>query len=163
MARVFLIFLLTIHYSLSMAFMSSPVILIKLKSIECGQVPSPSGKWNQHLIKLVSRRKQTSPDIHMCSLRSQENAMNQQQQLTWFHKSSQTIEMLHWRLYILDSLPHQPSSILCEMVTKHNTSNTIYSFWTLDHRATYQYFFPKPARDTFNVYLRFRSRYTEGM
>ncbi len=63
---------------------------------QCEQVPSPAGKWNQHLHKACQQKEAWSapkcPGRWLRWLWTSENTMDQHQQMTWQHKSSQTVE-----------------------------------------------------------------------
>ncbi len=103
---VSLIFLLTIPQRLSMGFrsgefagQSSTVKPWSLTSFwhlwQCGQVPSPAGKWNQHLHKACQQKEAWSalkvPGRWLRWLWTSENTVDQHQQMTWQPKSSQTV------------------------------------------------------------------------
>ncbi len=76
---------------------------------QCGQVPSPAGKWNQHLHKACQQKEAWSalkfPGRWLRWLWTSENTVDQHQQMTWQPKSSLTVETSHWtssRLWDLD-------------------------------------------------------------
>ncbi len=63
---------------------------------QCGQVPNPAGKWNQHLLKAGQQKEAWSAPKFLCK-RVQwcwfsKNTMDQHQQMTLHPKSSQTVE-----------------------------------------------------------------------
>ncbi len=114
---VSLIFLLTIPHRFSTGFrsgefagQSSTVTLWSLNLLlvlwQCGQVPSPAGKWNQHLHKACQQKEAwsapTFPGRWLRWLWTSENTMDQHQQMTWQPKSSLTVETLHWTSINMD-------------------------------------------------------------
>ncbi len=94
---VSLIFLLTIPHRFSMGFRSgefagqsstvTPWSLNQLLYLwQCGQVPSPAGKWNQHLHKACQQKEAWSalkcPGRWLRWLWTSENTVDQHQQMT---------------------------------------------------------------------------------
>ncbi len=103
---VSLIFLLIILHRFSMGFrsgefagQSSTVTPWSLNQLlvpwQCGQVPSPAGKWNQHLHKACQQKEAWSalkfPGRWLRWLWTSENKVDQHQQMTWQPKSSLTV------------------------------------------------------------------------
>ncbi len=132
---VSLIFLFTIPHRFSMGFrsgefagQSSSVTPWSLNQLlapwQCGQVPSPAGKWNQHLHKACQQKEALSaltfPSRWLCWLWTSENTVDQHQQMTWQPKSSLTVETSHWTSSNMDSVPLQSSSRLWDLVSKWN-------------------------------------------
>ncbi len=132
---VSLIFLLTILQRFSMRFRSgefagrsSTVTHGHWTSFwylwQCGQVPSPAGKWNQHIHEACQQKQAWSalkcPGRWLRWLWTSENTVDQHQQMTWQPKSSLTVETSHWtildsNLYFENHISHvtiQHSSIL---------------------------------------------------
>ncbi len=124
---VSLIFLLTIHQRFSMGFrsgefadQSSTVTHGHWTSFwyiwQCGQVPSPAGKWNQNLHKACQQKEAWSalkyPGRWLRWLWTSENTVDQHQQMTWQPKSSLTVETSHWTSRNMDSVPLHSSSRL---------------------------------------------------
>ncbi len=63
---------------------------------QCGQVPNPAGKWNQHLLK-AGQQKEAWSALKLFGKRVQwrcfsKNTMDKHQQMTLHPKSSQTVE-----------------------------------------------------------------------
>ncbi len=121
------IFLLTIPHRFSMGFrsgvfagQSSTVTPWPLNQLlvrwQCGQVPSPAGKWNQHLHKACQQKEAWSalkfPGRWLRWLWTSENTVDQHQQMTWQPKSSLTVETSHWTSSNMDSVPLHSSSRL---------------------------------------------------
>ncbi len=83
---------------------------------QCVQVPSPAGKYNQHLHKACQQKEAWSalkcPGRCLCWLWTSENTEDQHQQMTWQHKSSLTVETSHWTSSNMDSVPLLSSSRL---------------------------------------------------
>ncbi len=83
---------------------------------QCGQVPSPAGKWNQHLHKACQQKEAWSalkfPGRWLRWLWTSENKVDQHQQMTWQPKSSLTVETSHWTSSNMDSVPLHSSSRL---------------------------------------------------
>ncbi len=86
---------------------------------QCGQVPSPAGKWNQHLHKACQEKEAWSalkfPGRWLRWLWTSENTVDQHQQMTWKLKSSLTVETSHWTSSNMDSVPLQSSSRLWDL------------------------------------------------
>ncbi len=127
---VSLIFLLTIPHRFSMGFRSgefagqsstvTPWSLNQLLYLwQCGQVPSPAGKWNQHLHKACQQKEAWSalkfPGRWLRWLWTSENTVDQHQQMTWQPKSSLTVETSHWTSSNMDSVPLHSSSRLWDL------------------------------------------------
>ncbi len=83
---------------------------------QCGQVPSPAGKWNQHLHKACQQKEAwsalKSPGRCLRWLWTSENTEDQHQQMTWQPKPSLTVEASHWTSSNMDSVPLLSSSRL---------------------------------------------------
>ncbi len=83
---------------------------------ECGQVPSPAGKWNQHRHKACQQKEAWSalkfPGRWLRWLLTSEITVDQHQQMTWQPKSSLTVETSHWTSSNMDSVPLHSSSRL---------------------------------------------------
>ncbi len=81
---------------------------------QCGQVPSPAGKWNQHLHKACQQKEAWSalkcPGRWLRWLWTSENTVDQHQQMTWQPKSSLTVETSHWTSSNIYYLPLHSSS-----------------------------------------------------
>ncbi len=137
---VSLIFLLTIPHRFSMGFrsgefagQSSTVTPWSLNQLwylwQCGQVPSPAGKWNQHLHKACQQKEAWRalkfPGRWLRWLWTSENKVDQHQQMTWQPKSSLTVETSHWTSSNMDSVPLHSSSRL----------------WDLDFQMKYKIYF----------------------
>jgi len=79
-------------------------------------VPSPAGKWNQHLHKAGQQKEAWSapkcPGRWLRWLWTSENTVDQHQQMTRQHKSSQTVETSHSTSSNMDSVPLHSSSRL---------------------------------------------------
>ncbi len=105
-----LIFLLTIPHRFSMvrsgkfAGQSSTVTPRSLNQLlvylwQCGQMPSPAGKLNQHRHKACQQKEAWSalkcPGRWLPWLWTSENTVHQHQQMTWQLKSSLTVETSH--------------------------------------------------------------------
>ncbi len=120
--------------SLTVAFSSSALLglvsLIFLLTIlmvlnqllvlwQCGQVPSPAGKWNQHLHKACQQKEAWSalkfPGRWLRWLWTSENTVDQHQQMTWQPKSSLTVETSHWTSSNIESVPLYSSSRLWDL------------------------------------------------
>ncbi len=86
---------------------------------QCGQVPSPAGKWNQHLHKACQQKEAWSALKISCRwlrwLWTSENTVDQHQQMTWQPKSSLTVETSHWTSSNMDSVPLHSSSRLWDL------------------------------------------------
>ncbi len=86
---------------------------------QCGQVPSPAGKWNQHLHKACQQKEAWSalkfPGRWLRWLWTSENTVYQHQQMTWQPKSSLTVETSHWTSSNMDSVPLHSSSRLWDL------------------------------------------------
>ncbi len=86
---------------------------------QCGQVPSPAGKWNQHLHKACQQKEAWSalkfPGRWLRWLWTSENTVDQHQQMTWQPKSSLTVETSHWTSSNMDSVPLHSSSRLWDL------------------------------------------------
>ncbi len=86
---------------------------------QCGQVPSPAGKWNQHLHKACQQKEAWSalkfPGRWLCWLWTSENTAEQHQQMTWQPKSSLTVETSHWTSSNMDSVPLHSFSRLWDL------------------------------------------------
>ncbi len=136
---VSLIFLLTIPHRFSMGFrsgefagQSSTVTPWSLTSFwylwQCGQVPSPAGKWNQHLHEACQQKEAWStlkfPGRWLRWLWTSENTVDQHQQMTWQPKSSLTVETSHWTSSNMESVPLHSSSRLWDLVSKWNAKFT---------------------------------------
>ncbi len=80
------------------------------------QVPSPAGKWNQHLYKACQQKKAYSalqcPGRRLRWLWTSENTLDQHQQTSWQHKPSLTVETSHWTSSNMDSVSLLSSSRL---------------------------------------------------
>ncbi len=120
---VSLIFLLTIWHRFSMGFrrvcwpMKHHAHWTSFWYLwQCGKVPSPAGKWNQHLHKAYQQKEAWSalkcPGRWLRWLWTSENTVDQHQQMTWQPKSSLTVETLHWTSSNMDSVPLHSSSRL---------------------------------------------------
>ncbi len=127
---VSLTFILTIPHRFSMGFrsgefagQSSTVTPWSLNQLwylwQCGQVPSPAGKWNQHLHKACQQKKAWSalkfPGRWLRWLWTSENTVDQHQQMPWQPKSSLTVETSHWTSSNMDSVPLHSSSRLWDL------------------------------------------------
>ncbi len=163
---VSLIFLLTILHIFSVGFRSgeiagqsstvTPWSLNQLLVLgQCGQVPSPAWKWNQHLHKACQQKEAwsglTFPGRWMRWLRTSENTVDQHQQLTWQPKSSLTVETSHWTSSNMDSVPLHSSSRLWDLDLLSSEK------MTLDRWATVQFFFSLAQVRCFWRYFCFRS------
>ncbi len=108
--------------SLTVAFRSSA--LLGLVSL----MPSPAGKWNQHLHKACQQKEAWSalkcPGKWLRWLWTSENTVDQHQQMTWQPKSSLTVETSHWTSSNMDSVPLHSSSRLWDLVSKWNAKFT---------------------------------------
>ncbi len=86
---------------------------------QCEQVPSPAGKWNQHLHKACQQKEAWSalkfPGRWLRWLWTSENTVDQHQQMTWQPKSSLTVEISHWTSSNMDSVPLHSSSRLWDL------------------------------------------------
>ncbi len=153
---VSLIFLLTIPHRFSMGFrsgefagQSSTPAAGHWTSFwylwQCGQVPSPAGKWNQHLHKACQQKEAWSalkfPGRWLRWLWTLENTVDQHQQMTWQPKSSLTVETSHWTSSNMDSVPLHSSSRLWDLVSKWNAKFTF--IWKEDF-GPLSYFSPQP-------------------
>ncbi len=91
---------------------------------QCGQVPCPAGKWNQHLHKACQQKEAWNalkfPGRWLRWLWTSENSVDQHQQMTWQPKSSLTVETSHWTSSNMDSVPLHSSSRLWDLVSKWN-------------------------------------------
>ncbi len=100
------IFLFTIPHRFSMGFRSgefagqsstlTPWSLNQFWYLwQCGQVPSPAGKWNKHLHTACQQKEPWSalkfPGRWLRWLWTSENTVDQHQQMTWQPKSSLTV------------------------------------------------------------------------
>ncbi len=93
---------------------------------QCGQVPSPAGKWNQHLHKACQQKEAWSalkcPGRWLRWLWTSENTADQHQQMTWQPKPSLTVETSHWtsRTWILclSSLPPDSGTLISKLNAK---------------------------------------------
>ncbi len=127
---LFLIFLLTIPHRFSIGFRSgefagqsstpTPWSLNQLLHLwQCGQVPSPAGKWNQHFHKACQQKEAWSalkfPGRWLRWLWTSENTVDQHQQMTWQPKPSLTVETSHWTSSNMDSVPLHSSSRLWDL------------------------------------------------
>ncbi len=72
---------------------------------QCGQVPNPAGKWNQHLNKAGQQKEEWSAPkcigkrVQWCWFSFfKKKTMAQHQQMTLYSKSSQTVETGSWCL-----------------------------------------------------------------
>ncbi len=86
---------------------------------QCGQEPSPAGKWNQHLHKACQQKEAWSvlkcPGRWLRWLWTSENTVDHHQQMTWQPKSSLTVETSHWTSSNMDSVPLHSSSRLWDL------------------------------------------------
>ncbi len=120
-----LILLLTIPHRFSMEFRSgkfagksstvTPWSLNQLWDLwQCGQVPRPAGKWNQHLHKACQQKEAWGalkcPVRWLRWLWTSESPVEQHQQRTWQPKSSLTVKTSHW-----NSVPLHSSSRLWDL------------------------------------------------
>ncbi len=126
---VSLIFLLTIPHKFSMGFRSGEFAGQSSTEThghwtsfwylwQCGQVPSPAGKLNQHLHKACQQKEAWSALKFPGWLRwlwTSENTVDQHQQMTWQLKSSLTVETSHWTSSNMDSVPLHSSSRLWDL------------------------------------------------
>ncbi len=84
-----------------------------------GRLPSPAGKWNQHLHKACQQKEAWSalkfPGRWLRWLWTSENTVDQHQQMTWQPKSSLTVETSHWTSSNMDSVPLHSSSRLWDL------------------------------------------------
>ncbi len=123
---VSLIFLLTIPHRFSMGFRSGEFAgqhhghwTSFWYLWQCGQVPSPAGKWNQHLHKACQQKEAWSalkfPGRWLRWLWTSETTVDQHQQMTWQPKSSLTVETSHWTSSNMDSVPLHSSSRLWDL------------------------------------------------
>ncbi len=82
-------------------------------------MPSPAGKWNQHLHKACQKKEAwsalTFPGRWLRWLWTSENTVDQHQQMTWKPKSSLTVETSHWTSSNVDSVPLHSSSRLWDL------------------------------------------------
>ncbi len=108
---------------------------------QCGQVPSPVGKWNQHLHKACQQKEAWSalkcPGRWLHWLWTSENTVGQHQEMTWQPKSTLTVETSQH----MDSVPLHSSSRLWDL--DFQIKCKIYFHLkkrTLDHWATVQFF-----------------------
>ncbi len=169
---VSLIFLLTIPHRFSMGFrsgefagQSSTVTPWSLNQLwylwQCGQVPSPAGKWNQHLHKACQQKEAWSalkfPGRWLRWLWTSENTVDQHQQMTWQPKSSLTGN------FTLDFKQHGfcASPLFLQTLGPwfpNEMQNLLSSEKrTLDHWATVQFFFSTAQVRRFWRCLWFRS------
>ncbi len=83
---------------------------------QCGQVPSPAGKWNQHLHKVCQQKEAwsalKSPGRWLRWLWTVENTVDQHQQMS---SSSLTVETAHWTSSNMDSVSLLSSSRLWDL------------------------------------------------
>ncbi len=83
---------------------------------QCGQVPSPTGKWNQLIHKVCQQEEAWSelkcPGRWLRWLWTSENTVDQHQQMTWQPKSSLTVETSHWTSSYMDAVSLLSSSRL---------------------------------------------------
>ncbi len=126
---VSLIFLLTIPRRFSERFRSgkfagqsstvTPLNQLLVPFWQCGQMPSPAGKWNQHLHKACQQKEAWSalkcPGRWLRWLWTSENTVNQHQQMTWQPNSSLTVETSHWTSSNMDSVSLHSSSRLWDL------------------------------------------------
>ncbi len=127
---VSLIFLLTIPHRFSMGFRSGNLLANQATVTpwswtsfwylwQCGQVPNPAGKWNQHLHKACQQKEAWSalnfPGRWLRWLWTSENTVDQHQQMTWQPKSSLTVETSHWTSSNMDSVPLHSFSRLWDL------------------------------------------------
>ncbi len=82
-------------------------------------MPSPAGKWNQHLYKTCQQKEAWSalkcPGGWLRWLWTSENTVDQHQQMTWQPKSSLTVETSPWTSSNVDSVPLHSSSRLWDL------------------------------------------------
>ncbi len=111
---------------------------------QCGQVPSPAGKWNQHLHKACQQKEAWSdlkcPGRWLRWLCTSENTVDQHQQMTWQPKSSLTVETSHWTSSNLDSVPLHSSSRLwdLDLQMKYNIYFHLKrGLWTTEQQSSY--------------------------
>ncbi len=82
-------------------------------------VPSPAGKWNQHLHKACQQKEAWSalkfPGRWLLWLWTSENTVDQHQQMTWQPKSSLTVKTSHWTSSNMESVPLHSSSRLWDL------------------------------------------------
>ncbi len=156
---------LTIHHRLSMGFrsgefagQSSTLITMVIEQAFgtfCGQVPSPAGKWIQHLHKAYQQKKAWNalkcPGRWLRWLWTSENTVYQHQQMTWQPKSSLTVETSHWTssnwILCLSTLPDW------DLFSKWNAKFTF--IWKEDFGplATVQFFFLSPCKMLLTMFL----------
>ncbi len=127
---------------------------------QCGQVPSPAGKWNQHLHKDCQQKEAWSalkfPGRWLRWLWTSENTVDQHQQMTWQPKSSLTGNFTDFKQHgfcaspvFLQTLgPWFPNEMQNLLSSEKRT---------LDHWATVQFFFSTAQVRRFWRSLWFRS------
>ncbi len=163
---VSLIFLLTIPHRLSIGFrsgefagQSSTVTPCHWTSFwylwQCGQVPSPAGKWNQHLHKACQQKEAWSalkcPGRWLRWLWTSENTVEQHQQMTWQPKPSLTVETSHWTSSNMDSVPLHSSSRLWDLDFQMKCKIYFHlkrGLWTTEQQSSS---FPPDASDDVSV------------
>ncbi len=151
---IVLIFLLEISHRFQMGFrsdilagQSSPVIIMLSKPLgcgfwQCGQVPSPAGKWNLHLHKACQQKEAWSavkcPGRWLRWLWTSENTMDHHQQMTWQPKSSLTVETSHWTSSNMDSVSLLSSSRLWDLDLQMKYNIHFYlkrGLWTTEQQS----------------------------
>ncbi len=116
---------------------------------QCGQVPSPAGKWNQHLHKAGQQEEAWSaiqfPGRWLRWLWTSENTVDQHQKMTWQPKSSLTVETSHWTSSNMDSVPLHSSSRLWDLDFQMKCKIYFHlkrGLWTTEQQSSY--FSPQP-------------------
>ncbi len=123
---------------------------------QCGQVPSPAGKWNQHLHKACQQKEAWSalkfPGKWLCWLWTSENTVDQHQQMTWQPKSSLTVETSHWTSSNMDSVPLHSSSRLWDLDFQIKCKIYFHlkrGLWTTEQQSSS--FSPQPRWDASDI------------
>ncbi len=116
---------------------------------QCGQVPSPAGKWNQHLHKAWQQKEAWSalkcPGRWLLWLLTSENTVAQHQQITWQPKSTLTVETSHWTSSYMDSVPLHSSSRLWDLDFQIKCKMYFHlkrGLWTSKKQSSYFLFSP---------------------
>ncbi len=111
---------------------------------QCGQVPSPARKWNQHLHKACQQKEAWSalkfPGRWLRWLWTSENTVDQHQQMTWQPKSSLTVETSHWTSSNMDSVPLHSSSRLWDLDFQMKCKIYFHlkrGLWTTEQQSSY--------------------------
>ncbi len=166
---VSLIFLLTSPHIFSMGFRSVSLLANQAQwhhghwtsfwyLWQCGQVPSPTGKWNQHLQKACQQKEAWSalkcPGRWLRWLWTSENTVAQHQQMTWQPKSSLTVETSHWTSSYMDSVPLHSSSRLWDLDFQMKCKIYFHlkrGLWTAEQQSSY--FLLSPGKMLLTMFL----------